>query len=168
MVQAEHRCIGRAGGNAVQVRVGPGTCIFAVLLICGACASPERNEVQPVNRYSDAVAVDGNPAPSASTPQTPGERLRQLVEQSRNDLASKLGVEPSAITVAEARHVIWPDGSAGCAEPGYEYMQMLTEGVLIRLKADGRIFQYHAGAAGPAVHCAKPSPIDPPSKFEER
>ncbi|HWM27173.1 MAG TPA: hypothetical protein VNQ14_01845 [Woeseiaceae bacterium] len=36
--------------------------------------------------------------------------------------------------VEEARHVSRPDGDAGWAEPGYDYMRMLTEGVLIRVQ----------------------------------
>lgn len=111
----------------------------------------------------------------AASPQTqpartpnPTERLNELVEQSRADLAARLGVDADAISVEEARHVIWPDGSAGCPMSDHNYMQMLTEGVLIRLKAEGRVFQYHGGVAGPAVYCAKPSATSPPSKFEEK
>jgi hypothetical protein len=153
---------------AFNLRIGAQLSILAAVAFLGGCSAAEPDEKQDTGERRDEAAAATGPESSPPARGTAAERLTQLVEQSREDLASKLGVDAAAITVAEARHVVWPDGSAGCPAPGYDYMQMQTEGLLIRLKANGRIFQYHAGTAGPAVHCAKPSSVDPPSKFEER
>jgi hypothetical protein len=114
---------------------------------------------------SDA-AVNSISAQSASAVSY-GQRLEALIAQSRNDLASRLQIDPAKITVVEARQVRWPDSSTGCPEPGFEYMQTLVEGALIRLTALDQTYQYHAGPVGDAVLCEHPSPVDPPSLFEE-
>lgn len=143
--------------------IGMQLCLLAAGGFSGGC--PAGDQQQSADPRSREAAARPATVPAR---QSDAQRLKDLVEQSRHDLASKLGVDATEIGVLEARHVMWPDGSAGCPSQGYEYMQMQTEGILIRLQADGRVFQYHAGAAGPAVHCEKPSANDPPSKFEER
>lgn len=95
------------------------------------------------------------------------QRLESLVKQSRSDLAIRLKIDAGKISVLEARQVRWPDSSAGCPQPGFEYMQVLVEGVLIRLEALDHAYQYHAGPVGDAVLCEHPSPVNPPSLFEE-
>jgi hypothetical protein len=94
--------------------------------------------------------------------------LNKLVDGARADLAHRLNVDEGDVSVVEARHVMWPDSSAGCPSPGYEYMQVLTEGVLIRLEVGDRIYPYHAGTRGPAVLCETPAGDSPPSLYEER
>lgn len=103
-------------------------------------------------------------APARAT----GQSLGELAERSRNDLAARLNTDPGAISVVEARHVVWPDSSAGCPLPGYDYLQVRTEGVLIRLEAGGRTWHYHGGPSGPAALCEKPSTTNPPSRFADR
>lgn len=146
-----------------------GLCIIAATAFLGGCLSPDREQLEAISQVNDEATVDAQGAAAPpSQPRTGAQRLNELVTQSRDDLASRLGLDIAAITVIEARHVIWPDSSGGCPMPGYDYMHVRTEGVLIRLQADGRIYQYHGGARGPAALCEKPSAIDPPSKFEER
>lgn len=110
------------------------------------------------SQYPDG-ATEIVPKNRLSASQTDAQRLTELTEQSRKDLASRLKVKPATITVIEARHVVWPDSSAGCPKPGYFYTQMLTPGVLIRLKVNDRTYQYHSGRRGAAVYCEKPTPL---------
>lgn len=69
-----------------------------------------------------------------------------VVEASRTDLATLLGVEESSIEVAEAKRVTWRDGSLGCPQPGMMYTQALVEGSRVVLEHDARFYDYHAGA----------------------
>lgn len=69
------------------------------------------------------------------------------------DLAERTGVAPGAIETLEASHVTWPDSSLGCPLPGLMYMQVLTPGTLIRLRADGREYRYHARTGGGPLLC---------------
>ena len=91
------------------------------------------------------------PAPSA-----PG--LEGLVEAAKADLAQRLSISASDILVAEAKEVVWPDGSFGCPQPDMLYAQVLTPGYLIKLQYDVRDFEYHAGKDRSLTYCKNPLP----------
>ena len=74
------------------------------------------------------------------------------------DLAARLGVDESAITVVSVEEVTWPDGSLGCPEPGMMYSQALEDGTLIVLDVDGTIYEYHGGAGRDPFYCENPTP----------
>ena len=74
------------------------------------------------------------------------------------DLAERLGVDESAITVVSVAEVTWPDGSLGCPQPGMMYTQALVNGSLIVLDVDGTTYEYHAGADGRPFYCQDPTP----------
>jgi len=61
------------------------------------------------------------------------------------DLATKLGIPASDITVAEKGGATWPDTSLGMPEPGMMYAQMLTEGFRVVLLVDRKMYEYHFG-----------------------
>ena len=67
------------------------------------------------------------------------------VALAREDLASRLGVDPSEVEVASRAEVDWPDASLGCPQPGMRYKQVVTNGTLTILTIDGREYRYHAG-----------------------
>ena len=78
------------------------------------------------------------------------------VQDAREDLAERTGADPGDIDVVEQRSVMWPDGSIGCPEEGMSYIQVLTEGDLLVLAADGVEHRYHAAAEEDFFHCADP------------
>jgi hypothetical protein len=88
-------------------------------------------------------------------PGTPIDPTMPIVTAAVEDLAERLGIEPDAVTVVDARAVTWPDGSLGCPEPGMMYTQVLVDGTLAVLEADGRRYQYHGG--DPLVLCENPA-----------
>ena len=65
--------------------------------------------------------------------------------QAVDDLAALLGVATNAIEVVSVEMVVWPDGSLGCPQPGMAYIQVLQDGLRIRLAADGVRYEYHSG-----------------------
>lgn len=79
--------------------------------------------------------------------------LEQIVTQARNDLAQRLAMDPKQIELVEAASVTWPDGSLGCPQPGMAYTQVLVDGLLIRLRAGERIYEYHSGGARAPFLC---------------
>ncbi len=105
---------------------------------------------------SDLVPATGQ-AQSVGTPRDPTEVLGPLDESSSlvatavHDLADHLGVATDAVTVTSAEAVVWGDGSYGCPRPGMVYAQVLTDGVLIVLEADGTSYRYHGGS--PPFRC---------------
>jgi hypothetical protein len=79
--------------------------------------------------------------------------LDQLVADARADLAQRSGVAPEAVEVVEALAVTWPDGSLGCPREGMAYPQVQVDGVLVRLRAGGQVFEYHGGGGKPLFLC---------------
>jgi len=90
--------------------------------------------------------------PTADVP--PGQQ--GLVERAATDLAERLTIDTDQIELVEVRAVVWPDGSLGCPEPGVAYTQVQREGVLIRLRAQHRVYQYHGGGGRPPFLCEHP------------
>ncbi len=131
---------------------------WLVTSLNGCSVSQQEQAMADAQRKDNAMLIGKSAKIRTSPRQTRLQRLDQLRQQSRSDLATRLHLDEAAITVVEARPVVWPNSSAGCPKPGYMYTQMLTEGVLIRLQARGRIYHYHTGAKGPAVFCKNPAP----------
>ncbi len=103
----------------------------------------------------------------ASIAATQGERVGEqpvfprtdgLVAAVVADLASRLGVDASDVTLRSHEDVTWRDGSLGCPVPGMMYTQALVAGSRIVLEAAGRTYEYHAAAGGPFFHCPDPAP----------
>ncbi|WP_051265857.1 hypothetical protein [Nakamurella lactea] len=80
----------------------------------------------------------------------------ELVAAAVADLVGRLNVEAAAITVVSDEAVVWPDGSAGCPQPGMMYPQMLTEGSRIVLEHAGRRYDYHSARNRPPFLCEQP------------
>jgi hypothetical protein len=121
--------------------------IGAMLTGCGAAGRTPAPMPAPqpptTTRSGDSTMVD--PA------------LRALVDTAVSDLARRLGIEPATIAVLEARPVVWPDGSLGCPRPGMAYTQVQQDGARIRLRAQGREFNYHSGGSRPVFLCESAS-----------
>jgi hypothetical protein len=126
-----------------NVRWGAG-CVLIVLLQT-ACAEPAG--IATREALADPAALD----PS----------LASLAAEARTDLAQRLSVDGDDIDVIAARYVTWPDSSAGCPKPGFEYLQVQTEGALISLRAAGRTYQYHSAGGQPPFLCETPSKVTP-------
>jgi hypothetical protein len=61
------------------------------------------------------------------------------------DLARRLELEAQAIELLEVREKTWPDASMGCPHPDMVYTQVPQDGLLIRLRAAGQVYNYHSG-----------------------
>ncbi|NJN16769.1 MAG: hypothetical protein HC822_11105 [Oscillochloris sp.] len=155
---------------------------------CGQAPATAPAE-QPVVATSEAVNIAPTPITPSATPaaansdqsqedsampQRPSDpqntspnvnpALAPLVDQARADLAARLSIAADQIETIEAQAVIWPDGSIGCPEPGVNYMQVLTEGAFISLRASGTIYNYHSGRGREPFYCASsggaPTPMN--------
>ncbi len=96
--------------------------------------------------------------PSMPTPAD--SRLQVLIEKAKGDLAHRLSISVTQISLIEAAGVIWPDTSLGCPQPGMAYAQVLTPGYQIRLKSGNQEFEYHASKGTHVFYCENPtSPV---------
>ena len=78
-------------------------------------------------------------------------------------LAEDQEIPKDEIRVDTIRAVDWPDSSLGCPQPGRAYVQVVTPGHKVTLRADGRIYVVHE-AKNRAFVCQKTKPyagIDP-------
>jgi hypothetical protein len=108
----------------------------------------------------DAASPLATPTPPGSAGEspiaTPEEPLSDIpaVSNAVADLAARLGVPASDITIVSVEAVEWRDASLGCPQPGMAYAQVITPGYLIVLEAGGASYEYHAGRSQ-AVLCAQ-------------
>ena len=92
----------------------------------------------------------GNAAPSTDpTVDEPQDRAggkRDLAIARARESLRTAGVDPSLLTVTRAEPVTWHDSSLGCAQPGIQYLQVLTPGYQVELHgAQGNYVVHVAG-----------------------
>jgi len=89
---------------------------------------------------------------------TSSQEIDPVAQPAVTDLATRLAVDESAVTVVSVEDVTWSDGSLGCPEPDMMYTQALEEGTLVVLEVDSVAYEYHSGAAGDLFFCENPTP----------
>ena len=132
---------------------------LGVLLAAAACAAdgPRADVggtrpagVAPPTRIpdviTDAPAPTGQPVNIASLPR---ETRRAVVA----DAARRFEVDASAVVLARAEQVTWPDGSLGCPEPGQFYTQMLVTGYRLTARTSAGELVYHTDSRGNVKSC---------------
>ncbi len=129
--------------------------IVSLLIGCGAA--------QPAATVPSAPLPLPTPTPDVvivpTQPPHPPDTLPQgLIDQAVADLAQRLGIAPSQITVLVAERLTWPDGSLGCPQKGMLYTQALVEGFRILLVAHGVEYAYHGADEGEPFYCEHPAP----------
>jgi hypothetical protein len=82
--------------------------------------------------------------------------LEGLIEMAREDLAERLSTMADEIEVLEAKGIVWPDASLGCPVPEMSYKQVPMDGALIRLQAEGKVYEYHSGGGHDPFLCEQP------------
>jgi hypothetical protein len=149
---------------------------LAISLLLSACADaqdPAESEIEGDANVSlpnvelqtgSSPTVDGDLAPTKGP--SPGGKslgpgIQRLVDLAIRDLSARLGVAESSIEVIDAGFVTWRDSALGCSEPGYEYMQVLTNGSKIVLSVEKREYHYHSGANRPPFWCKSPDAVEP-------
>ena len=82
----------------------------------------------------------------------------KLVDLAKRDLAQRLDVEISPITLVSYEEVVWPDTSLGCPQPGMAYRQIPQDGVRIQLSFEGTTYDYHGGGGRDPFLCEQTLP----------
>ncbi len=141
-----------------------------------ACANAQTGTEQEMKQDQKNAAADsglsvhseptvigelGAAAEKGSSEVSPGPGLQRLVDLATKDLSAKLGVEPAGIEVMQAEYVSWRDSAIGCPQPGYQYLQVITNGSRIVLSANKQVYHYHSGGNRPPSLCKKPSATAP-------
>ncbi len=138
----------------------------------GDARVPAINEVQdldtqPISDHQDSSNPSNDPqmTPTVSHPVDSG--LQNLIDLAKDDLAQRLSISVTQISLLEAEEVVWPDASLGCPQPGMKYKQVPEDGALIILQVDGINYNYHYGGSRGLFLCEQvlkdpnmPTPID--------
>jgi len=82
-----------------------------------------------------------------------GVSMEQAVQEAKEDLASRLQIDPSGIEVVSSEAVTWNDSSLGCPEKGYSYLQVLTPGYRVVLESGGVQYDYRLDSQGNLKIC---------------
>jgi hypothetical protein len=132
--------------------------MVATIFVAAGCANAADQDTKELTVKSvPSIASDLSSTPAVSV----GPGMQRLVDIATRNLATKLGIEEADITVAQAEYVTWRDSSIGCPQPDMQYMQVLTNGSRIVLKANNGVYHYHSGGNRPPSYCAKPAPRKP-------
>lgn len=135
---------------------GRAVCLAAWLVVGLAGCQPAGQEA--VDETVEEGAENGMQSPSATED---GLDLEAQAAAAVAHLGERLGVGAGEIEILEARRVTWPDAAAGCPRPGMVYMQVLTPGALVRLRAEGREYRYHARDRSLPLLCPAERAEDP-------
>ena len=115
------------------------------------------------------------PQPTQGTPhETLPYEAQRVVQMAKEDLAQRLELSVSEISVISVEAVDWPDASLGCPQPGMMYAQVITRGFLVVLEATSQSYEYHTDRADQVVLCqtdggnetAPPKGIDDSSPWQ--
>jgi hypothetical protein len=130
-----------------------------------------------MRRLSIAIAAVASTACAGAQeiPFVPGQGSAEKLSPAERDvarlaidaLAEDLEIARERIQVDTIRAVDWPDSSLGCPQPGRAYLQVITPGHKVTLRAEGGIHVVHE-AKGRAFVCHKTKPyagIDPKLEF---
>lgn len=78
----------------------------------------------------------------------------QAVILAKQVASKQLAIPVAQITLEQAEAVDWSDSSLGCPQPGMMYLQVITPGFKVLLKAGGETHPVHVGGAR-AVLCVR-------------
>jgi hypothetical protein len=128
-------------------------CLSCTLMACNQAINPNvSNTSTPSPAQGDATQMV-EPLPTSSNP-----GLQVLIERAKEDLAQRLSLPVTQITLVDAVEVEWSDSSLDCPQPGMEYLQVVTPGYRIQLEYAGIVYEYHSSRDTYVVYCEDPVP----------
>jgi hypothetical protein len=77
-----------------------------------------------------------------------GQNIMKVYRAAQVDLAERLKIDPSEITITGMKPTTWDDSSLGCPQPSKNYSQTAVEGFVINMECRGRQYEYHSDNEG--------------------
>lgn len=81
------------------------------------------------------------------------DNASKVIQLAKNNLSQKTGLPIDLIEVIEVVPMQWSDSSLGCPEEGKAYLEVITPGYRINLKAENTTFIYHTDLEKNVVLC---------------
>ncbi len=101
---------------------------------------------------TNAASNDNTPK-NLTPPAQITANLQKLINLAKENLAGRLSVSLSQISLAAAEEALWPDSSLGCPQKGISYLQVQTPGYRIVLEHGGKVYEYHTDQSATVVLC---------------
>lgn len=115
----------------------------------GVAPMPEPANQQDTNQSQAPVtSADGVEPGSGGIHGLPAE---PAAEAARADLAAKLGITASAITIMLVEERTWNDGCLGLGGPAESCLQALVDGFRVELRAQGEEYAYRTDKTGASL-----------------
>ena len=131
------------------------TALLLSLVLVGAAlvgCKPTKTVSEPILRTQEQLQVV-----SEAKGKGPDEIMdageQAAFDRARTTLAVSKGGKPEDYALVSIQKVEWSDGSLGCPQPGVSYMQVITPGYRVALKAGDTVSNVHVGN-NRAVICA--------------
>jgi len=86
------------------------------------------------------------------------QKKRSISELAISDLAKRLRIRKSEITLASIEPTEWSDTSLGCPKPGLLYAQVITPGFRIELRTGDDQYVYHTDQEHHVILCDEGKP----------
>jgi hypothetical protein len=100
------------------------------------------------------VLSPGNPTPVTGTGEVPGS----VIDAAKADAAERAGVDVADVTLVSADAIDWPSGALGCPRMGFLYIDVITPGFRVVVRAGDRDYDYRAARDGAIRWCENPPP----------
>jgi hypothetical protein len=110
-----------------------------------------------------ATVTPGAEENKTMTGQAVNEGTAKLVTIAKEDLAQRLNITPAEIEVVEVQEMTWGDTSMGCPHPEMRYKQIPQDGLLIKLRVTGKVYEYHSGGNRDPFLCEQTVKVKPTS-----
>jgi hypothetical protein len=111
--------------------------------------APAIEALEPTTVHQEGIVTDESALPGGT---------ETLVDLAKADLAQRLAVEITAITLISYEDVVWPDSSLGCPQPGMAYLQVPKDGSRIVLEFEDTTYDYHTGGGRDPFLCEQTLP----------
>ncbi|MFK7802962.1 MAG: hypothetical protein AB8G95_15125 [Anaerolineae bacterium] len=137
-----------------------------------APSADSSNTTQPTSENQSVesetpISITPLPSPSNHSEDMSELETHPNVFKAKNDLATRSNISFDQIEVILVKSMTWPNSSLGCPQPDMAYTQVQKEGMLIQLRADGFIYNYHSGESRDPFLCIqKNSTKDPSIKLD--
>ncbi len=131
--------------------------MVALLLVtaCAPAATPETPMPTSTKEVHSPTTMPTVPPTNTPNPAKSGPTSPVM-----QDLAQKLTIDVSKITVQSIEAVEWPDSCLGVVEKGVYCAQVITPGYKIILEAEGQTYEYHTNQSGSSlVMVSNPVPV---------
>ena len=140
------------------------TSIYLLLVMGFAACVPAAPTSRPIPDNHQTVTPEATDMPS--TPPL----VEKFVSLSKRDLANRLQIDASQISLVRTEHIVWLNAALGCPRPGKMYPQGRVPGYRIWLNTQGKEYLYHTDYHGRLILCPElnpdvPGPVTPTPKI---